>query len=85
MPSDANASLTERRQLYVCVYRRRVPTPSEWRKSVKLARSDKRLARFLDEYWRCDSFYNWGDDPSFFSAREVLGDAPSCIVGRLSS
>jgi hypothetical protein len=73
--------VAERRQLYVCVYCRYVPTPIQWRKTVELARSDKRLAQFLDEYWGSDSFYDWGDDPSFFSAREVLGDASRASWG----
>jgi hypothetical protein len=39
------------------------------------AASDPLLTRFLGEYWRPDTFLDWGDDPAFFSAREHLGDS----------
>lgn len=61
--------------LYVCVYRRHIPTAAEWRQMTEKSSGDPRLARFLDEYWRDDRYYDWGDDPSFFGAREAFNDA----------
>jgi hypothetical protein len=42
------------------------------RKTREAAASDPLLARFLDEY--AGSFFDWGDDPSFFCASHRLGD-----------
>jgi hypothetical protein len=61
--------------LYVCVYRRHVPGAGEWRRTVERSRDDPTLASFLNEYWRDDRYFDWGDDPSFFGALNELGDA----------
>jgi hypothetical protein len=60
--------------LYVCVYRRHVPSQAEWHRTVERSPSDPRLAQFLGEYWQDDRYYDWGDDPAFFGAREAFGD-----------
>jgi hypothetical protein len=61
--------------LYACVYRRHIPSAAEWRRTVEKSSDDRRLARFLDEYWREDRYYDWGDDPAFFGARAAFNDA----------
>ncbi|MGH8982565.1 MAG: hypothetical protein ACRDY6_01660 [Acidimicrobiia bacterium] len=66
--------MAETRQLYVCVYRRHIPTAAQWRSTVQAADGDPRLRQFLDEYWRKDRYFDWGDDPAFFAARETFGD-----------
>jgi hypothetical protein len=66
-------------QAYVCVYRQRIVTRPDWRKTVAATITDDRLARFLDRYE--NSFYDWGDDPSFYCATELLGEANSATWG----
>ena len=39
------------------------------------------LDRFLQRYDEPDCFYDWGDDPSFFSATESLGDVRQASWG----
>lgn len=56
-------------QGYICVYRRRLPTAGELRKTRKTEASDPALITFLNEYPQEDRFYGWGDDPAFFAAR----------------
>jgi hypothetical protein len=65
---------SETRQLFVCVYRRHIPTPSQWRRTLDAASSDQRLSRFLREYFQEDRYFDWGDDPGFFAALEEFGD-----------
>jgi hypothetical protein len=59
-------------QVLACVYRHRTPEPRELKQTREAAKSDPRLARFLDGYQ--DSFHDWGDDPGFFAAEEHFGD-----------
>jgi len=66
---------------YVCVYRH--PTPSRQdRHLTELAAADNpTLRRFLDVYDNQSCFYDWGDDPSFFAASEILGDVRDATWG----
>lgn len=59
---------------YVCVYRHPVPRPIDRRRTETTAADNPLLRRYLDLYDRADCFYDWGDDPSFFSAVDILGD-----------
>ena len=40
------------------------------------------LRRFLDRYDEPDCFDDWGDDPSFFSAVDILGSADEATWGK---
>jgi hypothetical protein len=60
--------------IFVCVYRRHVPSRADWRQTFDRSRTDLRLTRFLAEYWRDDRYYDWGDDPAFFCAKDAFGD-----------
>jgi hypothetical protein len=42
---------------------------------------DPVLSKFLTRYQAPDCFYDWGDDPSFFAAGEILGDAGAASWG----
>lgn len=57
---------------YVSVYTRKIRPRSVQERTARHAEHDPALRRFLDEY--PDSYLDWGDDPSFFAAREFLGD-----------
>jgi hypothetical protein len=57
---------------YLCTYRRRWPSLSERRQTALAAEGDPLLLKFLESY--DDSFYDWGDDPSFFAAHHLLGN-----------
>ena len=59
---------------YICVYRRSVPKDCEFRLTEASADSDCNLRKFLGEYLLPDRYYDWGDDPAFFAAKEFLGD-----------
>src|SRR5438477_17569 len=59
---------------YVCVYRHSIPCRRDWLRTESAAASNPRLRRFLDVYDDQSCFYDWGDDPSFFAASEMLGD-----------
>jgi len=69
------------RRLFVCVYRRHVPTAGEWRSTAAAGATNRRLLAFLDRYWSEDSYLDWGDDPAFFCATEILGDARDASWG----
>jgi hypothetical protein len=58
---------------YVCVYRHSVPRRRDRKLTEAQASANPRLASFLREYDSPDCFYDWGDDPSFFAASEILG------------
>jgi len=57
---------------YLCTYRQKKPRPREWRRTCAAAEQDTLLRSFLDCYE--SSYYDWGDDPSFFAAQHLLGD-----------
>jgi hypothetical protein len=67
--------------LYVCVYRHHVPGAGEWRQTLERSRNNPTLTRFLADYWRDDRYFDWGDDPSFFGALDVFGDATRASWG----
>lgn len=66
---------------YLCVYRRRVQSTTNRVKTEKAAFNDATLQAFLRCYSADDSYYDWGDDPSFFSAVHRLGDAQRATWG----
>lgn len=57
---------------YICVYRNFAPDEVHRRRTSEAAASDPNLRRFLTDY--ADGFFDWGDDPSFFSAQTFIGD-----------
>lgn len=59
---------------YVCVYRHPVPRPIDRRRTEEAAADNEFLRRYLDLYDQPDCYYDWGDDPSFYSATEILDD-----------
>jgi hypothetical protein len=59
---------------FACVYRNFNPPRTARSRTQQAAESDPRLRRFLEQYDEPDCFYDWGDDPSFFLAQEILGD-----------
>ena len=64
---------------YVCTYRRKTPEPKERRQTEEAAKRDPLLRSFLEIYDR--SYYDWGDDPSFFAAQNRLGDVRKASWG----
>lgn len=80
---------------YVCVYRQPAPESIEkdgWRKTRQIAaggrsRRNKRLKKYLRLYESAlyaeegGRFYDWGDDPSFFCAQELLDDVRKASWG----
>jgi hypothetical protein len=59
---------------FICVYRHPVPKRAGLRKVEKAAERQPLLRKFLAEYSQANCFYDWGDDPAFFAARELLGE-----------
>lgn len=59
---------------FVCVYRHGIPTATEWRRTQQAAATLPALNQFLQTYQSPTCFYDWGDDPSFYSASTVFGD-----------
>ncbi len=66
---------------YVCVYRHAIPCRRHWLRTEPVATSNPGLRRFLDVYNDQGCFYDWGDDPSFFAASEMLGDVRKATWG----
>ena len=64
---------------YICVYRQINPPPISIRDTANAATKNSHLQQFLNEYQ--DSFYDWGDDPSFFSAKYMLSDVNRATWG----
>jgi len=64
---------------YVCVYRRFRPPKGARRKTEQTATKAPLLRAFLESYEK--GFYDWGDDPSFFAAKEILGSANCATWG----
>jgi hypothetical protein len=64
---------------YLCTYRRMTPEPRYRRKTEDAAKQDPLLRKFLDGY--DNSYYDWGDDPSFFAAEHLLGDVRKASWG----
>jgi hypothetical protein len=51
-----------------------MPSPRHRKQTEEAALASPLLRHFLEEYFRTDCLYDWGDDPSFFAATELLGD-----------
>lgn len=66
---------------YACVYRRCRATGREIEQTRIAATADPLLARFLEEYSEAACYWDWGDDPSFFSALHRLGDVRAASWG----
>jgi hypothetical protein len=64
---------------YLCTYRRKKPSARELRETGAAANQDPLLRAFLEDYE--DSYYDWGDDPSFFAAQNLLGDVRKASWG----
>jgi hypothetical protein len=57
---------------FVSVYRNVILSPHGRGKVARAAEEDPALRKYLEEY--DESYFDWGDDPSFFAAQEHLGD-----------
>ncbi|MDA2934649.1 hypothetical protein MYX82_09950 [Acidobacteria bacterium AH-259-D05] len=66
---------------YIWVYRRNPPYKGHWYKTTQEADSDPNLQKFLSEFLKPDCYLDWGDDPSFFCARECLDDLRRVSLG----
>jgi len=64
---------------YLCTYRRIRPSPRALRQTRAAAKQDPLLRAFLEDYDA--SYYDWGDDPSFFAAQHLLGDVRNATWG----
>jgi hypothetical protein len=78
---DWHVSLPPPQAAYVCVYRHTIPTKSEWCRTEENADDHPLLTKFLAEYNAPYSLYDWGDDPSFFGATDLLGDVRKASWG----
>jgi len=58
---------------YLCTYCHKNPKPRDLVETCTAAKEDPLLRKFLKEFDR--GYYDWGDDPSFFAAQHLLGDA----------
>lgn len=66
---------------FICVYRHPRPHRRAWENTEKAAREDSLLRKFLHQYQNPDCYYDWGDDPSFFAARELLRNTSAASWG----
>jgi hypothetical protein len=66
---------------YACVYRHVIPSRRERRLTEQTAADIPLVRKYLDRYDEPDCFDDWGDDPSFFSATEILGSADQAAWG----
>ncbi len=65
---------------FICVYRH--INPKKEKKQVeKAAINDPLLKQFLINYDNNTNFFDWGDDPAFFAAEEILKDAKFATWG----
>ena len=71
-PTGSPIEMRKKMQGYTCVYRHFLPSKADWDKTCQAALLDPTLDKFLGKY--NDQYYDWGDDPSFFAAREFLGN-----------
>jgi len=63
---------------YICTYRQIKPPQADLKKTEGEG-SDPLLVKFLGEYE--STFFDWGDDPSFFAAKHMLGDVRKATWG----
>jgi len=68
-----------RMKAYVCVYRQFEPPKGARRITEQIATKNPLLGKFLESYEK--GFYDWGDDPSFFAAKNILGSPNSATWG----
>lgn len=66
---------------YVCVYRHSMPSRRHRIQTEEAASDNPLLQRYLDRYFDPDCLYDWGDDPSFFAATELLDDPRAATWG----
>jgi len=66
---------------YVCVYRHTAPSPKARRQTDEAAATHPLLQRYLERYDAPGSVLDWGDDPAFFAASELLGDVQQATWG----
>jgi hypothetical protein len=64
---------------YLCVYCHKSRTGNEPELTREAAETDPLLGTFLDG--NDQSYYDWGDDPSFFAAQHLLGDVRKASWG----
>lgn len=58
---------------FICVYRH--PQLGKEKKPIEAAaKSDTLLAKFLNQYNKTTNFYDLGDDPAFFAAKEIFNN-----------
>lgn len=63
------------------MYRHSVPNPAALAKTLIASAADPLLAKFLQQYSADDCFLDWGDDPGFFAASELLRDVNAASWG----
>jgi hypothetical protein len=66
---------------YACVYRHVIPSRRGRGLTEQVAANLPFVRKYLDRYDEPDCFDDWGDDPSFFSAAEILGSADQATWG----
>jgi hypothetical protein len=60
--------------VFICVYRHLEPNKKKIREIKEASFKTPLLNTFLETYHNDNNFYDWGDDPSFFAAKNYLGD-----------
>jgi hypothetical protein len=60
---------------FVCVYLHYEPSKKAKTLTQAAAATDPNLRQFLADYDRPNAFWDWGDDPGFYSASRIL-DSP---------
>jgi hypothetical protein len=64
---------------YAYVYKQRAPSKGALKRTHAAALQNPLLTTFLEDYTH--SYYDWGDDPSFFASRHILGDVRMATWG----
>ena len=64
---------------YLCTYCHKNPGPRDRDRTREAAEQDHTLSHHLDGWDH--SFYDWGDDPSFFAAQQLLRDVREATWG----
>jgi hypothetical protein len=60
--------------VFICVYRHLEPNKKKIREIKEASFKTPLLNTFLETYHNDNNFYDWGDDPSFFAAKNYLGN-----------
>ena len=58
---------------FICVYLHPKPNSQALIETKLVANNNGNLKQYLSEYGNPDCFYDWGDDPGFFSATKIFG------------